>query len=117
MARKKSGGTGKNLSFEEALARLEEIVRLLEEADLPLEKALAVFEEGVRLSRFLHEKLDESERQVEILLQNKEGGKIPVPFCEAPGEEPGAPGEAAVNGEEEEGDDGAGGAAQTGFGF
>jgi len=97
-------------SFEAALARLEEIVRELEEADLPLERSLAVFEEGVRLSRLLHQRLNEAERKVEILLKDESGGKVPVPF--AGGAVPAARGgvEAEAGDGEEEGGDDAGGA-------
>lgn len=66
--------------FEEALRELEAIVNRLEQGDLPLEEALRHFEEGVKLSRYCHTKLDEAQRKVEILLKN-EGGKItPQPF-------------------------------------
>jgi hypothetical protein len=40
-----------------------------------------VFEEGVRLSRLLHERLNEAERKVEILMSNKDGERVPVPFA------------------------------------
>jgi len=80
MAKKKAAAAS-GPSFEAALARLEEIVHELEEADLPLERSLAVFEEGVRLSRLLHQRLGEAERKVEILLRNEEGEKVPVPFA------------------------------------
>ena len=80
MARKKAAGGAAAPTFEEALARLEAIVSELEESDLPLERSLAVFEEGVRLSRLLHERLNEAERRVEILMKNEAGEKVPVPF-------------------------------------
>ncbi len=80
MGKKKSRGPGKEISFEEALRRLEEIVKELEEAELPLEKSLEVFEEGVRLSRQLNQKLSEAEKKVEILLRNEAGEKVSVPF-------------------------------------
>ena len=80
MAKRKTAAGTAAPTFEEALARLEAIVRELEEADLPLERSLAVFEEGVRLSRLLHERLNEAERKVEILMKNEEGEKVPVPF-------------------------------------
>jgi len=80
MAKKKALAGASAPTFEEALARLETIVHELEEADLPLERSLTVFEEGVRLSRLLHERLNEAERKVEILLKNEDGGKVPVPF-------------------------------------
>jgi exodeoxyribonuclease VII small subunit len=60
-------------SFESALERLEEIVSKLEGGEMPLEEALEVFEEGVRLSRFCHGKLSQAERRVEILLKNDDG--------------------------------------------
>jgi exodeoxyribonuclease VII small subunit len=67
-------------SFEAALDRLEEIVRTLEAGEMPLEKALEVFEEGVRLSRLCHGKLRQAERRIEILLQGEDGEIKPGPF-------------------------------------
>ena len=57
-------------AFEELLSRLASIVDELERGDLPLERSLAVFEEGVRLSRLAKERLDDAERRVEVLLEN-----------------------------------------------
>ncbi len=57
-------------SFETALARLNEIVEALEKGDLPLEDSLALFEEGVRLSRLGAERLEQAELKVEQLLSN-----------------------------------------------
>jgi exodeoxyribonuclease VII small subunit len=54
--------------FEDALEKLEAIVREMETGDLPLDAALKSFEEGIRLIRFCSAKLDESERRVEQLL-------------------------------------------------
>ena len=81
MAKRKAPAGAAVPTFEEALARLEMIVRELEEADLPLERSLTVFEEGVRLSRLLHERLNDAERKVEILMKNVDGDKVPVPFA------------------------------------
>ncbi len=53
--------------FEAAIAELETIVKKLEEGDLPLEKALELYERGVHLSRFCHARLEEAERRIEIL--------------------------------------------------
>jgi exodeoxyribonuclease VII small subunit len=50
--------------FEEALARLEEIVRTLEKGDAPLDGALAIFEEGTYLARICAETLDKAEQKV-----------------------------------------------------
>lgn len=66
--------------FEDALARLETIVTELEKGDLPLEEALKIFEEGVRLSKSCMKMLEEAERKVEILLKDKDGKKRPRPF-------------------------------------
>ncbi len=59
--------------FESALKSLEEIVGQLEGGDLTLDRALQLFEEGVKLSRFCHEKLEEAERKVEILTRTADG--------------------------------------------
>ena len=72
------------LRFEAALDRLEAIVDRLEGGDLALEDSLASFEEGVRLSRALSERLTSAERRVERLL--KEGGELLAKPFEDPGE-------------------------------
>jgi len=66
--------------FEDALNKLEKIVSKLEEGDIPLEESLKLFEEGIRLSRFCNQKLDEAEKKVEILLKGKNGVLKPRPF-------------------------------------
>ena len=66
--------------FETALKKLEEIVKKLENGELTLDSALELFEEGVKLSRFCHSKLEEAERRVEILLKNDSGQMRAVPF-------------------------------------
>jgi exodeoxyribonuclease VII small subunit len=62
-------------SFEKNLERLDAIVRGLEDADLPLEKALELYEEGMRLSQACHQQLEEAEGRVE-LLRKRAGGKV-----------------------------------------
>ena len=52
------------LTFEEALARLEETVRLLESGNVPLDDSLALFEEGIALVRLCNGKLDAAEQKV-----------------------------------------------------
>ena len=70
----------KTESFEKNLERLDAIVLQLEDADLSLEKALQLYEEGMKLSALCHKQLEEAEGRVEILLK-KAGGKIsPEPF-------------------------------------
>jgi exodeoxyribonuclease VII small subunit len=66
--------------FEDALNKLEKIVSKLEDGDIPLEESLKLFEEGIRLSRFCNEKLDEAEKRVEILMKGKEGILKPKSF-------------------------------------
>lgn len=66
-------------SFEAALRRLEEIVARLERAEAPLEATLALYEEGVKLTRYCQEQLRAAERKVE-LLEDKHGELRARPF-------------------------------------
>ena len=61
--------------FEQALARLETIVTELERGELPLDQSLKIFEEGIKLSKTCLKVLDDAERKVEILVQDKDGKK------------------------------------------
>jgi exodeoxyribonuclease VII small subunit len=63
------------VKFENAMTRLETIVSELEKGDLPLDESLKIFEEGIRLSKTCLKMLDDAERKVEILIQDKEGKK------------------------------------------
>lgn len=69
-------------SFEEALKRLEEVLESLEHGNLNLEESVQAFEEGVKLVRFCHDKLDEVERRVELLLKDEAGRFFTKPFSE-----------------------------------
>jgi len=69
--------------FESALKSLEEIVVQLEAGDLTLDRALELFEEGVRISHFCSSKLDEAERKVEVLIKGADGTVKEVPFMES----------------------------------
>ncbi|WP_246944600.1 exodeoxyribonuclease VII small subunit [Bacillus pinisoli] len=60
----------KKLSFEEAMEQLEEIVEKLEEGDVPLEKAIEYFQDGMSLSKLCHDKLKTIEKQMDKLLQD-----------------------------------------------
>ncbi len=60
-------------SFESSLKELEKIVEQLEAGDLPLERSLELFEQGVKLSRDCQKRLDEAERKVELLLKDTDG--------------------------------------------
>jgi exodeoxyribonuclease VII small subunit len=59
--------------FEDALGKLEGIVKELEGGELSLESSLARYEQGVRLARFCNSKLEEAEKRVEMLQTNDEG--------------------------------------------
>lgn len=73
--------------FEDALEKLEKIVREMEAGDLPLDSALKSFEEGIRLIRFCSAKLDETQRRVELLLEKENALQI-KPFQDEDIDEP-----------------------------
>jgi exodeoxyribonuclease VII small subunit len=79
----------KEKAFEEALKELEEIVNRLEQGEIPLEEALQLFEQGVKLSRLCHTKLDEAQKRVEVLLKDEAGKMTARPFEQGAGEEDG----------------------------
>ena len=66
----------KTVNLEKALADLEEIVEELESGDLPLEKAMKKFEEGIKLTRSCQAALKEAEQKVEILLESAGGEEL-----------------------------------------
>ncbi len=74
-----------NRTFEASLEALEQIVRDLEQGDLPLEKSLELFEHGIRLSRECQERLSQAERRIEILLKDNHGRTTVSTFEEAKG--------------------------------
>ena len=63
-------------TFEQALAQLEQIVQRLEKGELPLEESLKAYEEGIRLSRLCHGKLEEAEGKIEMLLKDAKGEPV-----------------------------------------
>ena len=65
-----------SITFENALKRLEEIVKELENGDIEIEKALTLFEEGTRLARICAKKLSQIERRVEILKKGENGEDV-----------------------------------------
>ena len=67
-------------TFEGAVEQLELIVKELETGNLPLEKAIKKFEEGVRLSKFCSKKLDETEKRITVLLENEKGDLVEESF-------------------------------------
>jgi exodeoxyribonuclease VII small subunit len=72
--------------FEESILRLEKIVQELEKGEVPLEKSLTLFEEGMQLSATCRKELEQAEGKVEILL--KQNGKLQAetfePLTESP---------------------------------
>ena len=60
-------------NFEASLKELEQIVKQLEEGDLPLEESLKLFENGVKLSRECRERLTNAERRIEVLMKEADG--------------------------------------------
>ena len=67
-------------TFEESMKQLEQIVQSLETGDLPLETAMAKFEEGIKLSNFCSKKLDETEKRITVLMKDQEGNILERPF-------------------------------------
>jgi len=62
------------ITFEEAMEQLEVIVEKLEEGDVPLEKAISYFQEGMKLSKLCHDKLQHVEKQMDQIL--REDGRL-----------------------------------------
>jgi exodeoxyribonuclease VII small subunit len=66
--------------FEKSFQQLEEIVKRLESEELPLDESLRLFEEGIRLSRFCHQRLEEVEKKIELILADAKGQPVTEPF-------------------------------------
>ena len=82
--------------FEKAFQNLEKIVQRLESEEMPLDESLQLFEEGIRLSRFCHQRLEEVEKKIELILADAKGQPVTEPFEEeelAGGEDEDAGGE------------------------
>lgn len=69
--------------FEKAFQRLEEIVKRLEGEELSLDESLQLFEEGIRLSRFCHQRLEAVEKKIEMILADAKGEPRTEQFDEA----------------------------------
>ncbi len=63
-----------NVTFEEAMQKLEQIVGALEEGNVPLEKAISLFQEGMNLSNICHDKLQSVEGKMDQIVE--ENGEI-----------------------------------------
>ncbi|NLW43852.1 MAG: exodeoxyribonuclease VII small subunit [Syntrophomonadaceae bacterium] len=68
------------MSFEQDFNRLQEIVRQLEEGDLPLEKSLELFQEGISLFRRCQEELNRAEGKISELIKSLDQGWETIPF-------------------------------------
>ena len=66
--------------FEKNIERLDSIVRQLEDADLPLEKALQIYEEGMKLSEVCQKQLQEAEGRIQVLMKRAGGKIVAEPF-------------------------------------
>ena len=67
-------------TFEKSIQQLEEIVQELESGDLPLEKAIHRFEEGISLSKRCSKMLDETEKKISVLIRETDGTLSEKPF-------------------------------------
>ena len=68
------------MTFEEAMNRLDAIVRLLERGDAPLRESLSLFQEGAELVRCCEKQLDEAEQEVRKLQKGPDGAPVELPF-------------------------------------
>ena len=72
----------KKVSFEQRIARLEEIVAALEKGDAQLADSLALFEEGTKLIAACSKQLDQAEQQVVKLMKGADGAPVELPFAD-----------------------------------
>jgi exodeoxyribonuclease VII small subunit len=70
----------KKAGFEESMLRLEEIVRLLEKGDAPLEDSIKLFEEGTKLAKRCDDLLNEAEKKVVVLSKGADGAPVETEF-------------------------------------
>ena len=70
----------KKMTFEQQIARLEEIVSALEQGDVRLADSLALFEEGTKLIAACTKQLDQAEQQVVKLMKGPDGAPVELPF-------------------------------------
>ena len=74
--------SGKAMTFEQQLQRLEAIVAALEKGDAPLAESLALFEEGTKLIGNCSKQLDQAEQQVVKLMKGPDGAPAELPFAD-----------------------------------
>lgn len=78
----KAESTPAEIPFEQALARLEELVRRLEDGNTPLDESLRDYEEAIRMVRLCTQKLEQAEQAVRVLQKTANGtiGEFPMPM-------------------------------------
>lgn len=76
----KTKGKGQEVGFEEALTRLEEIVSRMESEEITLEEAIEKFEEGIKLSKVCHQKLNRAAGKIELLVKDASDGATLVEY-------------------------------------
>ena len=69
-----------NISFEEAMQRLEEVIRKLEAGNMPINEAVSEFEEAISLVKLCNDVLSKAEQKVKLLVGDKDGSIFDVPF-------------------------------------
>lgn len=69
-----------NKTFEESMARLEQIVRAMERGDVPLEESLKLFQEGTELVRSCEKLLDNAQMQVNKIMTAPDGSPVEEVF-------------------------------------
>lgn len=72
----------KEAKFEDALKKLEEIAEKMGEEGLALEESIKMFQEGMELSAFCNNKLDEAEKKINIVKMNSEGKMVEEEFIQ-----------------------------------
>lgn len=71
-----------NMTFEQSMQRLEQIVRIMERGEAPLEESLKLFQEGTELVRKCGKLLDEAELQIKIIMAGPDGRPVEEDFCD-----------------------------------
>ena len=70
-----------NISYEEAIEKLDGALRSLESGNLGLDNAMQTYEEALKLLRFCHSALESAERRVNLLLEQSDGSVTEAPFA------------------------------------
>ncbi len=71
---------GKNIKFEEAMTRLEELIVLLEDGEVSLDGAIEAYEEAIKLVKICNNRLESAEKKIRLLLESDDGTVVDKPF-------------------------------------